>query len=171
MREAPNFPPNQKPLLQRRNNNHAELIILEPLTGDKPLPSPGLDPHKDTTGKEILTLKFVLETRPSAEDVEAFGNDLNTIATKRDLRINRIMWGGLQARHSETVVKAAKYFMEPLRHRRPSRVEPVQHADDAKILGLVHEFEHQIEDTVTTNVKKELSGECKAKSRTMRRGS
>ena len=149
--EAPNFPESQKPNHQRRNNNNSELIILEPFSDDEPSLSPDLVAHKDSSGKEILTLKFVLETRPSAQDVEAFGRDLNSIASKKDhLLINRIMWCSLQARHSEAVFEAATRFLKPLRQRQPFKAEQPQRPEDAAIVEMVH----QMEDTMTASIRR-----------------
>ena len=154
VREAPDFPEAQRPILQSRNNNNSgELIMLESLADDRDLSSE-LDTSKGATGKEILTLKFILETKPSPGAITAFGKDLNTIAAKADLIINRIMWGGLQAKQADMVFKAAHKFMESIRQRQSSNVESSQRPEDETVVGLMHE----IQDTVISTVERDLSG-------------
>ena len=99
-KEAPDFPRKQVPILCQRDESTFERIVLEPL----PLQCKNkaeLSPRaKDITShsvhtQEIVTLKFVFDSRPTEVDIRNLGKDLNIVVGNNRLRINRIIWGGI----------------------------------------------------------------------------
>ena len=48
-----------------------------------------------STEQAVLTLKFIFETRPSPDQIEKLGKDLNMIMVRNHFAVSRIAWGGL----------------------------------------------------------------------------
>ena len=82
----------------------------------EPIPRPG-DPASsktrrttESTTQELLTLQFMFKARPSPEEVERLGLELNGIMAKHPFGVNRIMWGGLKSWPNSVIVEAASKF-------------------------------------------------------------
>ena len=107
IREAPNFPKGQVPTLSERGGaNSRERIMLAPLPKASVAPpaSESQDsesvegkPVSDRVHQEIVTLKFFFESRPEKHEIETLGRELNAIVQDHNLRVCRIMWGGLRS--------------------------------------------------------------------------
>ena len=111
---APNFPPGQTPVLSKRGDqNSASFITLEPILKDKDnadlVRARSRSAH-DTGVPEVLTLKFVLESRPEVSEVERLGQALNEMMESHNFRVNRIMWGGLHSWTKSIIAEAAHRF-------------------------------------------------------------
>jgi Caspase domain len=100
--EAPDFPPQQKPVLFKRGDDHfreQQLIVLEPLRSNMsqapttPL-SAGSVKHEGSN-RDVMTLKFVFTTRPDESDIRKIGEDMNHLVARNNLKINRIIFGGI----------------------------------------------------------------------------
>ena len=107
-KDAPHFPRNQHPVLSKPDGNHSEFIVIEPLAkkGSKSSsPLQALVPTNQAghlQPQDVLTLRYVFETRPSVQMIETLGEHTNHIIEKlscsmEDFRVNRIMYGGLQS--------------------------------------------------------------------------
>jgi hypothetical protein len=122
-KEAPHFPKDQKPVLTPRGNTSSGgRIVLEPLPkGGATQPSA----LRITEHQELLTLKFLLDTRPTQKNIEELGDELNYIVKKIGLPVNRIMWGGLESWQGNVFLRAANKFMSfsESRRRRITRDE------------------------------------------------
>lgn len=178
---APNFPQGQHPVLSRRQENGAsERIVLHPLsardgTGTSNPPSAGLHGNgtmrKDTPGQDVVTLKFIFETRPSVQDIRNLGSDLNHVVHKHQLHVNRIMWGGISPRENDAVFRAISRFKSPLlwRNSLPSIVSgpgvPPFHQSRAPALAaqfvemVQEEVEEHVHDQVHEQVHEEMERE------------
>lgn len=107
IREAPNFPKGQVPTLSERGGaSSRERIMLAPLpkASIAPPASESQDsesvegrPVPDRVHQEILTLKIFWESRPEKYEIETLGRELNSIVQDHNLRVCRIMWGGLRS--------------------------------------------------------------------------
>ena len=146
--DAPHFPREQHPVLIKRSESQSELIVLDPTAGVSNSAEPvKVGSDVDSRGREVLTLKLVLETRPDAKDVRAFGNDLICLVSKKDLRVNRIMWGGIQPANQPLV--AAAYKWKSVLERKLSRPSHgLRLPEDATATQLIHEMEDRVVDEV-----------------------
>ena len=121
-RNAPNFPPGQKPVLSKRGDqNSASFITLEPISKDKDSTNlvRAISRSSHETGvPEVLTLKIVFEARPEVSEVERLGQALNEMMEGHDFRVNRIMWGGLHSWTRSIMAEAAHRFSILGSHRR-----------------------------------------------------
>ncbi|MCJ1283851.1 hypothetical protein MMC26_003182 [Xylographa opegraphella] len=120
---APGFPNNQKPVLSKRGEkNSAGYIMLEPIRKDVDrlslIRARSLSSPHDMGAAVLLNLKFMFETRPSEAQVEILGKALNEAMQNRDLRVNRIMWGGLHSWPRFMMAEAVQRFTLFGSHRR-----------------------------------------------------
>ena len=153
--EAPNFPRGQKPVLSKRYDHSAELIILEPLgTNRDYVQTPDDIPRPDISKEEILVLKFVLETRPSVDNIKSFGKYLNDILSKKDLHVSRVIWGGLQPKQ-KVVYQAARQFLKALGPRRSAKQELATSAAMAAV-ALANQVKEQVSGEVMEQVTEHL---------------
>ena len=110
-RDAPDFPPGQRPVLSKRGDqNSARFITLEPISKDKynanTVRTRSRISH-ETGVPEVLTLKIVFEARPEVSEVERLGKALNEMMEDHDFRVNRIIWGGLHSWTKSIMAEAA----------------------------------------------------------------
>lgn len=110
--EAPDFPRHQVPLLIERNDTSSTWrhIMLTPFSGGE---SSNVTPSKAirslaSANQESLCLKFIFETRPTPEQIEKLGKDLNIIMVNNHFHVSRIAWGGL---HKYIFAQAASKFL------------------------------------------------------------
>ena len=120
--KAPDFPRHQVPLLIERNDASSTWrhIMLTPfsrgesddITATKAIRS------LSSANQESLSLKFIFETRPTPEQIEKLGKDLNIIMMNNHFHVSRIAWGGL---HRYIFAQAASKFLTiGLRRRQKS---------------------------------------------------
>jgi Caspase domain len=116
--EAPDFPRDQKPILCKCGRSgfgeQQQLIVLEPLR-DSALQSPtsrNISPplQYDDSGHEVITLKFVFATRSEQSDIRNLGKDMNHVVARNNLKINRILFAGIQPKRNDMVFKAISRF-------------------------------------------------------------
>lgn len=102
IKDCPQFPQYQNPVLSERNAARVERIIISALPKDGH-PTEAVNelnvqdgrPHPD---QEILELKFVFQTRPGERELKLLANGLSrTIKHEEDLQIHRVVWAGLQS--------------------------------------------------------------------------
>lgn len=122
--EAPDFPRHQKPRMIERNDTSSKgrHIMLTPLSrGDSHeiAPPKAIRPSV-SANQESLTLKFIFDTRPTPEQIEKLGENLNSIMMNSHFDVSRIAWGGL---HRYILAHAASQFLN-LRSRRRLRSSP-----------------------------------------------
>ncbi|KAL9119201.1 MAG: hypothetical protein Q9187_004246 [Circinaria calcarea] len=85
--------------------------------------SPNVTPSKAirslaSANQESLSLKFIFETRPTPNQIEKLGKDLNIIMMNNHFHVSRIAWGGL---HRYIFAQAASKFLTiGLRRRQKS---------------------------------------------------
>ncbi|MCJ1401715.1 hypothetical protein MMC11_004932 [Xylographa trunciseda] len=120
---APGFPHNQKPVLSKRGErNSAGFIMLEPIRKDVDrlalIRARSLSSSHDMGAAVILNLKFMFETRPSEAQVEILGKALNDAMQTHDLRVSRIIWGGLRSWPRIMLAEAVQRFTFFGSHRR-----------------------------------------------------
>ena len=136
-KEAPDFSRKQVPILIQRDESTFERIVLEPLPLQRKNEAELSPRAKDTMShsvhtQEIVTLKFVFDSRPTEVDIRNLGKDLNIVVGRHHLRINRIMWGGI---HGGPFHQAVARF-KALRRR--------SH-DPAKLLSIGQQVLHKAE--------------------------
>ena len=121
---APDFPRHQEPQLLERNDYPlpGRYISLAPIRnegssaeivgdiGASSLPS---------TEQAVLTLKFIFETRPSADQIEKLGKDLNMIMVQDHFAVSRIAWGGLNRHVFGQVIQRLKNLGSRKRTKQP----------------------------------------------------
>ena len=168
IQQAPRFPDDQKPVLSKRRENPGnERIILHPLKLGSPISS--LNPNgtvvRSTPQQDVVTLKFVFESRPSVEDIRNLGSDLNHVVRSHQLHVNRIMWGGIQPRDNDMVFRAVSHFKALWRDKSLKRQQmggPVAAASTpqhhhSKVAGLAAQFVENLQDEVEEHVQEQLS--------------
>lgn len=124
--DAPHFPKNQKPVISGRDTcTSAGRIMLHPLKkavsacGTQPKP----DRYSDPAKRQILTLRFYFDQKPSLERIEKLGSELNGVFEQNPaLGVNCIRWGGLQS----AVARSAQPWLDTLTRNRLRRQEPTR---------------------------------------------
>ncbi|MCJ1318298.1 hypothetical protein MMC15_003626 [Xylographa vitiligo] len=153
---APEFPRDQKPILSKRYDHSAELIILEPRgVNHVSVQIPDELPHHDISKQDILVLKFILETRPSVDDIKSFGGDLNTILLKKGLHVSRIIWGGLRPRQN-IVHQAAHEFLRSIGRRKSERLGKLETSAALAAVALAKQVQEQVSGEVMEQVNEHL---------------
>ena len=120
---APRFPTNQKPVLSRRGEkNSTSYIMLEPIRKDVDrlalIRARSSSGSHDIGAAVLLNLKFIFETRPSELQVELLGKALNEAIQENELRVSRIIWGGLYSWPRIMVAEAVQRLSLFASHRR-----------------------------------------------------
>ena len=161
--EAPDFPKDQRPEFRKRPGaNPRERIMLQPVRpGQEESPptahangtdgptnhttSPELDAAHHTGGRhqDILTLKFIFETRPDVEDVRKLGSDLNKIVYKHDFHLNGIVFGGLVPRDNDMVFKAVSHFKRNARRKMSRGGHHASNSNGNSAGAHLHHHQHQ----------------------------
>ncbi|KAL8844564.1 MAG: hypothetical protein Q9176_001076 [Flavoplaca citrina] len=99
IREAPNFPKKQVPILTERNElSSLQRIVIHPLPdgNEASTTAPGED--QDMTSQQpwgFLDLKISLEQCPTKQQIGKFGKDIAMMMQSTDLKVRRVKWGGL----------------------------------------------------------------------------
>ena len=179
IKQYPKFP-DQKPVLSKRRENHAnERIILHKVGG--PVSNATLNGNgtiqRNGPQQDVLTLKFVFDAQPSEQDIRNLGTDLNHVVRKNQLHVNRIMWGGMKPRENDLVFRAVSNFKNLRSNRKrlndsvdgnsyPSKA-PAMAAQVIKVFQeqveeRVHDQVHdQVHEEVPQRVHEELMGQMK----------
>ena len=124
--DAPDFPKNQKPVISGRDTCiSAGRIMLHPLK--KGVSTRGMKPkadrHSDPTKRQVLTLRFYFDQKPSLERIERLGSEMNAVFEQNPaLGVNCIRWGGLQS----AVARSAQPWLDTLTRNRLRRQEPTR---------------------------------------------
>ena len=124
--DAPHFPKNQKPVISGRDTTtSAGRIMLHPLKKaassceTQPKPDRCSDPAK----RQVLTLRFYFDQKPSLERIEKLGSELNGVFEQNPaLGVNCIRWGGLQS----AVARSAQHWHDIWARNRLKRQEPTR---------------------------------------------
>ena len=143
--EAPHFPKTQSPVLYSRGRDNR--IMLRPLPSNEAGPGPPLDAAAIDLKQEVLTLKFVFDMQPTAEEIKGLAHELNASVRRLNLPMSQIRWGGLVAiPRGKTYEVAARRFAqakdahdEPLRRAqsdavvRSARNAPLKPVERARV--------------------------------------
>ncbi|KAL8801501.1 MAG: hypothetical protein Q9182_004404 [Xanthomendoza sp. 2 TL-2023] len=123
IRDAPNFPRKQVPILYERNDlaSLQRIVIAPLLKGDKTSVA-GSAEKQDIMQHQawgILELRVGLERCPTKVEVAKFGKDFSLVMQSTDLRIRHVKWGGLYrpqsaalAVHTPMVRKAVRTLLD-----------------------------------------------------------
>ena len=121
--KAPKFPMNQCPVLSDRvKNTSAGRIMLHPLNKPSldapPSPRPPLSP-----GLEGKTVTFLMDfsRKPSLEDIDTLGNQMNNMFEHHNLGVTRVRWGGMRHNASSHSLRVFQGILN--RHRRASETK------------------------------------------------
>ena len=131
-KDAPMFPPDQKPVLSdRREDVHPGRIMLHPLKGDQESSErTALTPDNvndlETFKRRIVTLHIDFCDKPSPTDIEWLGNELNKTFERHALGVNGVRWGGMK---QSAAARALRGFQAGPKRRRAS-MEQLQAASD-----------------------------------------
>ena len=105
----------------------------------------------DRAHQEIVTLKFFFESRPEKREIEILGRELNAIMRTRDLRVCRIMWGGLRSLIREYADKFTT--IQQRRKRRQSTSLPPLSPDLQT--GRLYNFQEPVISAITPPLAKD----------------
>ncbi|KAL8862604.1 MAG: hypothetical protein Q9178_001102 [Gyalolechia marmorata] len=99
IREAPNFPKTQVPILYERNDlaSLQRIVIAPLLNGDEALTASPVE-NKDTTPHPpwgFLELTISLEKKPTKTEIRKFAKDVNTMIQTIELKVRHVKWKGL----------------------------------------------------------------------------
>lgn len=127
IRDAPGFPVKQVPTLIERNAASIVRIVLAPVPkSGQPTEVAKEESLGVGTNRELLSLKLVLEKRPTKKEVESLARGVKMMIQTEGLVIHNVIWGGLQpwpssslGLHSPIVKEAAKRFIGGARRSRP----------------------------------------------------
>ncbi|KAL8942351.1 MAG: hypothetical protein Q9216_001733 [Gyalolechia sp. 2 TL-2023] len=115
IRQAPDFPKKQVPILQERNNNCSSLrrIVIAPLLegqeDTKAIPTAvGMTTPPQAWG--FIYLSISLDKRPSTTEVAKLAKDVSLMMETTDLKVRNVKWGGL-FRYSPMLRKAVRAFL------------------------------------------------------------
>lgn len=149
IKECPDFPQNQVPILTERNAAQVERIIISALSEDghpiEPVNELNVQdgPHP---GQAILELKFIFQTLPGEKELKLLANGLHQhIRHQKDLQIHRVVWAGL---HSDTLHERVRQVVETFkvagrkgreRHRSSVTAPPSPLAPSSSISHDIHE--------------------------------
>ena len=131
IKEAPDFPPDQNPMLCNRNDKKrsAGRIMLHPLPreGSSDESSQEKAANFRSFNRYALTLHFDFSDKPSSEYVGMLGRELNDYF-QRNVGVSQVRWGGLRearpaarfARTVKTVVRRNRRASMRLQQAKPS---------------------------------------------------
>ena len=124
---APHFPGGQTPNLSTRSMDGLPgRIMLSPLQkADSDTPQHTSDSQDvislmDIAKQSILTLRFDFSDKPTVQDIELLGNELNSVFKRNALGVNRVRWGGLR---QPLLAYAMNEFLAMLQRQRLTRIE------------------------------------------------
>ena len=158
--KAPNFPEDQKPVLSKRRENPTnERIMLHPLRPESPIDgTSSRGPRHKRLQQDVVTLKFVFESRPSVEDIHKLGSDLNHVVRNNELHVNRIAWGGIQPREDIVyrVVSNWKALHTEWQFKRRDEIKVPTDKTAALATQFVKNLQEHVEEQVHEQVKEEV---------------
>ncbi|KAL8775027.1 MAG: hypothetical protein Q9209_000506 [Squamulea sp. 1 TL-2023] len=131
IREAPNFPKRQVPILYERNDLASlQRIVIAPLLKGDEASMAGLAEKYEMVPHQLwgfLDLRIGLERRPKRTEIEKFAKDVSVMMQSTELKVRHVKWGGLyrplstDVVHSPMVRKAVRTLLDMgRRRRRPS---------------------------------------------------
>lgn len=130
IREAPNFPKKQVPVLTERNDlSSLQRIVIHPLPDGNEASTTAPAQDQDMTSQQpwgFLDLKISLEQCPTQDQIGKFGKDIAMMMQSTELKVRRVKWGGLYRSmstgglHSPVVRKVVKTLLHIGRRRRVS---------------------------------------------------
>ena len=117
--EYPGLPEEQKPILSNRNkdsNTLAGRIMLHPLkeAGSSIENSPKEETLEDLARRQILTLYFEFDEKPTPKQMELLTESINEMCEPYSVKVNGVRWGGMESK----VSKAAAAFIHSLQRIR-----------------------------------------------------
>ena len=124
--DAPDFSKNQKPVISPRDTCiSAGRIMLHPLK--EAVSARGMQPkadrYSDPAKRQVLTLRFYYDQKPSLERIERLGLEMNAVFEQDpSLGVKCIRWGGLQS----AVARSAQPWLDTLTRNRLRRKEPTR---------------------------------------------
>lgn len=131
IKECPDFPIEQVPVLYERNASSVERIVLAPLPAYGELRETGGEESDNVSkNRELLDLKFILDKCPTEGEIIELAKGVNMMIQTKDFVVHRVIWGGLNPWpsrvdvHHPIVQEAAKRFMLCLNRRDQSRNRP-----------------------------------------------
>ncbi|KAL9038912.1 MAG: hypothetical protein Q9180_002845 [Flavoplaca navasiana] len=99
IREAPNFPKKQVPILTERNElSSLQRIVIHPLPDGNEASTTAPAEDQDMTSQQpwgFLDLKISLEQCPTKQEIGKFGKDIAMMMQSTELKVRRVKWGGL----------------------------------------------------------------------------
>lgn len=103
IKEAPNFPKEQVPVLCERNAASSLRIVLAPLPEEDSEEEQWHGPTTNSPGnqedRELLHLKIVLEKFPDRADIAKLAKAVKQLIAGQNMLVHRVIWGGI---HSQT---------------------------------------------------------------------
>ena len=130
IREAPNFPKKQVPILTERNElSSLQRIVIHPLPDGNAASTTAPAEDQDMTSQQpwgYLDLKISLEQCPTKHEIRKFGKEIAMMMEGTELKVRRVKWGGLYRSmstgglHSPMVRKVVKTLLHIGRRRRVS---------------------------------------------------
>ena len=125
--DAPDFPKNQKPVISPRDTSiSAGRIMLHPLkkTGSAcGGMQPKADRYSDPARRQVLTLRFYFDQKPSLDRIERLGLEFNTVFEQNpSLGVKCIRWGGLQSAVARFAQPWLDMTRNSLRRQAPDRL-------------------------------------------------
>ena len=135
--KAPKFPTTQCPVLcDRVKNTSAGGIMLHPLNKSSldapPSPRPPLSPALE--GKTV-TFHMDFSRKPSLEDIETLGSQMNKIFEHHSLGVTRIRWGGMRHNASSHSLRVFQRILIRQRRASETRQLPEVDSDDCSDLS------------------------------------
>ncbi|KAI4223286.1 MAG: hypothetical protein L6R40_008515, partial [Gallowayella cf. fulva] len=144
IREAPNFPQKQVPILYERNDLATlQRIVIAPLSkGDEAsATSPAEKPNISHQLWGFLDLRISLEKLPTEPEIKKFAKDVSVMMQTTELRIRHTKWGGLYRQlstegvHSPVVRKVVRTWRDIGRRRRRASSAGILSPSDQSPLG------------------------------------
>lgn len=105
IRENPDFPPLQVPVLNERNAASHRRIVLSPLPKCEGSESIEEEESDIASRRELLDLRFVLPKFPDPKEVETLAEAISALIKAQPLQIHDVLWGGIQPDIVQRVIK------------------------------------------------------------------
>jgi len=122
IKDAPEFPKDQTPMLKSRDVSSIERIVLGPLPpSDEKPPSPEEDSSSPNT--ECLMLRCYFERTPTREELKSLARCLQRHISTQKSPLTRVAYGGLHSLEQ----RAAMMFLESLNRKKSTEIShPLQ---------------------------------------------
>ena len=118
IKQCPNFPRRQVPMLCERNAARIERILLAPLSANGANEDIEDQSASFPDTRELLNLQFVLDKYPDTEDVAKLAKGITNMVQYQDHLIRRVLWGGIRSASypppdiNSLVLRAVQKFRE-----------------------------------------------------------